>query len=245
MRGVAACARRPWLVIMVAGVLCTSAIAYTVRHIAIDTNSSNLIAEDVAWRKREMVFDAAFPQRADLIAIVVDAATPERAEQATAVLAQRLSSQIELFRAVSRPDGGAFFDRAGPLFESIADLSQTTQRLIAAQPLLGSLAQDPTVRGLMDALALLVEGVQADPTRFDELAQPLGAFADAFDGFVGGAAPAFSWRTLMTDMLPGRASCGASSLCSRCSTITRCSPVDAPARRFVKPHMTLDSMPIR
>jgi uncharacterized protein len=198
MRVVAACARRPWLVITVAGVLCTSAIAYTVRHIAIDTNSSNLIAEDVAWRKREIAFDAAFPQRADLIAVVVDAATPEFAEQATAVLSQRLSSQIELFRAVSRPDGGAFFDRAGLLFESIADLSQTTQRLIAAQPLLGSLAADPTVRGLMDALALLVEGVQADPTRFDELAQPLGALADAFDGFAAGLAPAFSWRTLIT-----------------------------------------------
>ena len=113
------------------------------------------------------------------------------AEQATAALSQRLSSQIELFRAVSRPDGGPFFDRAGLLFESIADLSQTTQRLIAAQPLLGSLAADPTVRGLMDALALLVEGVQADPTRFDDLAQPLGALADAFDGFAAGLAPAF------------------------------------------------------
>jgi len=202
MQVVAACARRPWLVIAVAAVLSAGAFTYTASHIAIDTNSTRLIAEDVVWRQRELVFDAAFPQRADLIAVVIDGASPELAEQSTAALARRLSNQIELFRAVWRPDGGAFFDRAGLLFESAAELSQTTQRLIAAQPLLGSLAADPSVRGLMDALALLVEGVQTDPTRFDELAQPLGVLADAFEGVVAGQAPAFSWHTLITGRAP-------------------------------------------
>ena len=63
--------------IAVAAVLCAGAFAYTAEHIAIDTDSAKLIADDVAWRKRELVFDAAFPHRADLIAIVVDGATPE------------------------------------------------------------------------------------------------------------------------------------------------------------------------
>ncbi|TMH20470.1 MAG: hopanoid biosynthesis-associated RND transporter HpnN [Betaproteobacteria bacterium] len=202
MQVVAACARRPWLVVVVAAALGGGAFTYSASHIAIDTNSTSLIAEDVAWRKREMVFDTAFPQRADLIAVVVDGATPELAERSTAALAQRLSSQIGPFRAVWRPDGGAFFDRAGLLFESTADLSQTTQRLISAQPLLGSLAADPSVRGLMDALALLVEGAQADPTRFDELAQPLVTLADTFDGIAAARVPAFSWHTLIAGRAP-------------------------------------------
>src|SRR3989475_242918 len=202
MQVVAACARRPWLVVVVAAALGGGAFTYSASHIAIDTNSTRLIAEDVAWRKREMVFDTAFPQRADLIAVVVDGATPELAERSTAALAQRLSSQIGPFRAVWRPDGGAFFDRAGLLFESTAALSQTTQRLISAQPLLGSLAADPSVRGLMDALALLAEGAQADPTRFDELAQPLVTLADTFDGIAAGRVPAFSWHTLIAGRAP-------------------------------------------
>ena len=202
MQVVAVCARRPWLVVVVAAALGGGAFTYSASHIAIDTDSTRLIAEDVAWRKREMVFDTAFPQRADLIAVVVDGATPELAERSTAALAQRLSSQIGPFRAVWRPDGGAFFDRAGLLFESTADLSQTTQRLISAQPLLGSLAADPSVRGLMDALALLVEGAQADPTRFDELAQPLVTLADTFDGIAAGRVPAFSWYTLIAGRAP-------------------------------------------
>ncbi|HEY2968244.1 MAG TPA: MMPL family transporter [Casimicrobiaceae bacterium] len=198
MQVVAACVRRPWLVVVVAAALCAGAFTYTANHIAIDTDSARLIAEEVAWRKREMVFDAAFPQRADLIAVVVDGATPELAEQSTAALAQRLSNQLGFFRAVWRPDGGAFFDRAGLLFESTAELSQTTQRLISAQPLLGSLAADPSVRGLMDALSLLIEGVQAEPIRSEELAQPLVTLADTFDGIAAGLTPVFSWHTLIT-----------------------------------------------
>jgi hopanoid biosynthesis associated RND transporter like protein HpnN len=175
---------------------------YSVRHIAIDTDSTRLIAADVVWRQRELAFDAAFPQRADLIAVVVDAVTPERAEQATADLASRLAAEPGLFRAVWRPDGGPFFDRAGLLFDSTAALAQTLQRLIAAQPLLGSLAADPSLRGLMDAWSLLLEGVQDDPTRFDELAAPLAVFADAFAALAAGQTPAFSWHTLFSGRAP-------------------------------------------
>jgi hypothetical protein len=50
----------------------------------------------------------------------------------------------------------------------------------------------------MDALSLLVEGVQAEPTRVDELAQPLATLADAFDGIAAGQPRSFSWRTLIS-----------------------------------------------
>jgi uncharacterized protein len=199
---VAACARRPWLVILVAAALAASAFTYNVGHIAIDTDSAKLIGEDLAWRKRERVFDAAFPQRADLIAVVVDGATPELAEDATKTLAVRLSSQPGMYRAVWRPDGGPFFERAGLLFESTAEVSRTTAQLIRAQPLLGTLAADPTLRGLMDALSLMLEGMEHDPARVDELAQPLASLADAIEAVVAGQTPAFSWRTLFTGSVP-------------------------------------------
>jgi hopanoid biosynthesis associated RND transporter like protein HpnN len=202
MQVVAACARRPWLVILLATLLCAGALAYTVRHIAIDTDSTRLIAEDVDWRKRERIFDEAFPQRADLIAVVVDAATPELAEQATAALTQRLTNLPGLFQAVWRPDGGAFFDREGLLFQTTDEVSHTMQSLIRAQPLLGALAADPSVRGLMTALSLIAEGIQRGQAGSDELAQALSRLADAFDGVVAGQMPAFSWQTLITGRAP-------------------------------------------
>lgn len=203
-QAVLTCARRPWVVILVAAALTAGALIYAASHFAIDTDSTRLIANDVAWRKRELAFDAAFPQRADLIAVVVDGATPELAEQATAALAQRLESQVGLYRAVWRPDGGAFFDRAGLLFESTADLAQTMQQLIAAQPLLGILAADPSLRGLMDALAQMLEGTEHDGAQFDELTPALANLAEAADAVVAGRDPAFSWHSLLSGRAPDR-----------------------------------------
>ncbi|HEV3239402.1 MAG TPA: MMPL family transporter [Casimicrobiaceae bacterium] len=201
-QAVAGCVRRPWLVLVAAAVLAGGALLYAAGHIAINTDSTKLIAENVAWRQRELAFDAAFPQRVDLIAVVVDGATPELAEQSTAALAQRLSIQGKLFRAVTRPDGGAFFDRAGMLFESRAELAQTMQQLIAAQPLLGSLAADPSLRGLMDALSLSVTGGQEDAGRLDELTRPLSSLAAALEACLAGQLPAFSWRSLISGHAP-------------------------------------------
>src|SRR5512142_2957221 len=76
--------RRSWLTAIVAAALAVSALVYVARNFAIDTNTATLISPDLPWRQREAAFDAAFPQRTDLIAIVVDAATPELAESATA-----------------------------------------------------------------------------------------------------------------------------------------------------------------
>src|SRR5947207_1073950 len=83
-------------------------------------------------------------------------------------------------------------------------VAQRRQALITAQPLLGMLAADPTVRGLLDALSRLVEGGQADPARFDELAPPLQRLAEEFEGIVAGQSPAFSWRALITSRPPDR-----------------------------------------
>jgi len=70
-RIVATCAWNRWVVIAVAVIAGAGALAYAARHFAIDTDPTHLIAEDVAWRQREVALDAAFPHRTDLIAVVV------------------------------------------------------------------------------------------------------------------------------------------------------------------------------
>jgi len=196
------CAAHPVPVLIVATLICAAALVHVLTHFAIDTDASKLIADTVPWRQREIAFAAAFPQRVDLIAVVVDAPTAELADQASEALAGRLSGEHALFRAVWRPDGGPFFEQEGLLFASTADIAQTTQRLIGAQPLLGTLAADPSLRGLMDALSLVALGVQQDPAALDALAKPLDALAGAFDAIAAGQSPAFSWRTLFTGQPP-------------------------------------------
>jgi uncharacterized protein len=199
---VGASTRNAWLVILVAAIAGAGAFIYAQRHIAIDTDSAKLISEDLPWRKREIAFASAFPQRADLIAVVVDGATPELAESAAAALSRELSAQTPMFHAVWRPDGGPFFDHAGLLFESTDEVSQTTAQLIAAQPLLGTLAADPSLRGLMQALSLVLEGARRDPSTLDAFAPAMARLADAFEAVVAGRTPPFSWRSLIAQRDP-------------------------------------------
>ena len=186
-----------WLVVAAAAVAGVIASVYAAQHIAIDTNTATLISPNLPWRQREIDFARTFPQRVAVIAVVVDGATPELAEQATAALAQRLASNTTAFVALRRPDGGPFFNRAGLLFAPTEEVARTTQQMIAAQPLLGTLAADPTLRGVMDALSLVLEGVRREQIKLDDLARPLAAFADATESINAGQMPRFSWRTLI------------------------------------------------
>ena len=202
MRGLIArvvgfCARHAWLVVVAALVMGLVAALYAARHIAIDTNTATLISPDLPWRQREIDFARTFPQRVAVIAVVVDGATPELAEQVTTDLAKRLGDNTAAIIALRRPDGGPFFNRAGLLFAPTEEVARTTQQMIAAQPLLGTLAADPSLCGVMDALSLVLEGVRRGQIKLDDLARPLAAFADATTTINAGQMSRFSWRTLI------------------------------------------------
>ncbi len=201
-RVVDTCVTRPWYTLAAAAVLSAIAFAYAAQHIAIDTDTAKLISPDLSWRKREIDFAKNFPQRVAMIAVVVDGTTPDLAEQATAALAQRLASDTTMFHNVRRPDGGPFFNRAGLLFAPPEEVARTTRQIIAAQPLLGTLAADPTLRGVMDALSLVLEGVRREQIKLDDLQRPLAAFAEAIETSNAGKVSRFSWRTLIMARSP-------------------------------------------
>ena len=198
----AACARHAPTVVAIWVTLTVAAGWYVATHMAIDTGTSGLLASELPWRQREAAFDAAFPQRVDVIAIVVDGPTPELAERDTARLASALTRETSLFHGVRRPDGGPFFDRAGLLFAPVDEVNQTLAQLIAAEPLLATLATDPTLRGLTESLQLVLEGARRDPARFSELSQAMSALADALDAVTDGKSRPLSWRTLLTGGKP-------------------------------------------
>ncbi|HVO89194.1 MAG TPA: MMPL family transporter [Casimicrobiaceae bacterium] len=191
-------ARYAWAVVAVAVVVAVGAMLYVVDNFAMNTDTAQLVSPKLPWRQNEARFDRAFPHRADLIAVVIDGATPELAELASSALAKRLQERSEnAFRAVWRPDGGPFFEREGLLFLPLDELKKTTEQLVEAQPLLGMLAADPTVRGVMTALSTMLVGVKEGQIRLETLATPLAALADALDSVNAGRQPAFSWQTLI------------------------------------------------
>jgi hopanoid biosynthesis associated RND transporter like protein HpnN len=201
-RIVAACCRHAVFVVFAALGLALIAGFYTARNFNIDTNSEKLVSANTDWRQREIKYDQLFPQQNNLILVVVDGATPERAEYGAAVLAARLSQHKDLLPNVRRPDGGEFFDRNGMLFLSPEDVQSTTTQLIQAQPFLGVLAADPSLRGIMDALGMMLQGVAQGQAKLSQIAQPIDAISKSLDDAAHGKRTFLAWRSLVTGAKP-------------------------------------------
>jgi hypothetical protein len=199
-----ACCCFPWLVIIAATISTAGAIEYACRNFAIDTNTGQLISPALTWRQRELQLDAAFPQRTDTIMVVVDGLTPEIADLSASVLATELAKRPGLFQSVRRLHGGPFFDRNGLLFLSTEELGRTAEQMIRAQPFLGTLAADPTLRGFAGALALIPVGMKADRIRINEFLQPLSRIAETLEALAANRKAAFSWAELMLGEAPRR-----------------------------------------
>jgi uncharacterized protein len=198
-RIVAFCTHRPWLVIGLCGVLTALGLFTTITHFSINTETARLISADVPWRLNEAALDKAFPQRTDLMLVVIDGDTPERAAEASDRLTRALGPHDDLLRSVRQPDSGPFFDRNGLLFLSTDELARTTEQLIAQQAFLGPLAADPSLRGLMGTLTLGAQGIAAGETTLDELAGPMAGFQRTFERVLAGDLARLSWQMLLSD----------------------------------------------
>ena len=187
------------LVLLLGLTLVAGALLVTAQRFAMTTDSSALISADVDWRLNEHKMDAAFPQYGDAILAVIDGDTPELAEDAAARLTERLTADKRHFGRVSRLDGGGYFAREGLLFESPKQVSAATARMIAAQPFLGPLAADPSLRGIADALGTMLRGVDGGEASLGQIGKPIAALADALDAQAAGKPARFSWQMLFAD----------------------------------------------
>jgi hopanoid biosynthesis associated RND transporter like protein HpnN len=196
------CSRYAWAVLIIAAIAAGCSGVYTARHFAITTDINNLLAPNLEWRKRERAFDAAFPGSVNSILIVVDAPTPELATEAASLLTGRLQQQPQLFKSVKPLDRDPFFTKNGLLFQSEAELADTTRGLAQAGPIIGTLASDPSLRGLTRGLSFGLLGVQSGGQKLDELVRPLSMSADTIDKVLAGEPVAFSWHQLLTGKTP-------------------------------------------
>ncbi len=198
-RVVAACCRRALLVLLSAIVLTGAAGYYAVTHFAINTDSSKLIASDLPWRLRQAEFDKAFPDSGGLILVVVDGQTPELAQDAATKLVDRLKDRHDHFDFVRLPEEEKFYEKYGLLFQPTDKVKATAEQLSQAQPLLGQIASDPSLRGFMTTLSLLSIGVERGQTPLDQIAGLATKVAETIDGALAGRMVPFSLQGLLAD----------------------------------------------
>ncbi|HEX3860850.1 MAG TPA: MMPL family transporter [Stellaceae bacterium] len=197
--GVVEAARRGAVFVVLIGLLLSLASGwYAATHLSIDTDLGHMLPRDVAWRRDEIALDKAFPQNDSLLVAVIDGETGDAAETAARALAEGLRAEPDLFHYVQQPDGGPFFEQNGLLFLPAADLAAMSEQLIAAQPLIGSLTRDPSLRGLFDTLTLFVRNAGDDRSVVERLNPTLSAIAKATQAVLDGHAEPLSWQHIMT-----------------------------------------------
>ena len=188
--------RHPLLVLFLTVLATVGILIYIATHFRIDTELSDMISERLSYRKLDKAFQTAFPQFKETILVVVDAETPEAARLQAMNLTKRLKLERELFRDVYMPGGGEFFEKTGLLYLSVKDLETLSENLASAQPLLGLIAQDFTLRGLFSVVERIVS-LERDIEQKTKLAPFFDHLAQAFESSASNRPKRLSWQELI------------------------------------------------
>ena len=193
----AACVRRAGWVALLALLLAAGAVWLAATRLGVTTDTGALFSPSLPWRQRALKMQAAFPQNEDLLVAVIDGATPEEAEETAASLAAALQADTAHFKLVKRPDASPYLERNGLMFLDPGPLQALLDQTVDAQPFLGQLAADPSLRGLLGALGLIAEGVQAGQANLAPFEPSLRGFHAALSEAAAGRAQVMSWQRLL------------------------------------------------
>jgi len=141
----------PWVVV---GLLLLTVLSgyYAVHNLGVNTDTADMLSEELPFRKNQEQFRDQFPQFNDTLLIVVDAPTPERARMTSERLVKKLKKRDEIFENIFYPRGESFFQKYGVLMQSVEEVKSFHENLLSMEPFLNKIVQDPTLVGLFSML---------------------------------------------------------------------------------------------
>jgi hopanoid biosynthesis associated RND transporter like protein HpnN len=197
--------RYPVLVAAAALVLAVAAFLMARADLGVTTDTGGLFAASLPWKRIQAELRHAFPQGEDLLVAVVDGAIPEEADTTAAALAAALAGDHAHFTEVRQPDAGPYLARNALLFADPKTLQDLLDQTIDAQPFLGKLAADPSLRGLLGALSLIAQGIETGQANLKPFEPALRAFHTALAAAAAGTPTPLSWETLLAGDLANMA----------------------------------------
>ena len=195
----------PWILkyprSLLAIVLCSTAVLlfFTVHNFKINTDLTEMIANDLPFRQVVKKYHAEFPDLVGTIVVVVEGDIPEQVRQARDILADRLRHDNTLFKSIYTPGGGAFFDRNGLLYLSTQKLEEQGDILSSMQPFLALLSQDFSLTGLFSVVSQIVEQDDISIDDNEKLIQLFNSLEQSFSNVREGKKERMSWQSLMLE----------------------------------------------
>jgi hypothetical protein len=187
------------LLVVILTLAATAALGvYAVRNVSINTDTTEMLSPELQFRRDFDAYRRAYPIFANNIVIVVEAEDSDRAEDGADALYQRLQQQDRgRFHHIFYPEGDRFFRQNGLLYIGLSDLQALATRLSEAQPLLSTLARDPSMRGLFEVLGLAADALGTADAQPQQIARVLGRVAAVVEARNADRPRSLSWKELM------------------------------------------------
>lgn len=191
------CVRMRWSVLALFAVLSAASIYAGVTRLDVTTDTSKMLSPKLDWKQRSDEMGRLFPQKENLMVAVIKADIPEEGQQSAKELAGILSKDHQHFSVINAPDDNQFLKQNGLMYLDTDQLSKIMDDTVAAQPFISALSQDPSSRGLFDALGMIAKGVQYGSTNLAAFHGPLAGFANALTHAASGDIQPLSWQKLL------------------------------------------------
>ena len=146
----------PKTLILLVLMLCALSLHYAASHLGIDTDTTKMLSEELPFRQDRERLVAAFPQDEQAVLVVIDGEIPEKTTEALSYLGERFRAEEQHIESVFIPGEGEFFDRHGLLYLKLEELNELADTLAEAQPFVGTLAEDNSLKGLLSIIELAI-----------------------------------------------------------------------------------------
>jgi hopanoid biosynthesis associated RND transporter like protein HpnN len=135
------------MVLLIVSLLTYFAWQYTITHLSIDTDTTDMVAPNAPFQKNLRNYEKAFSQDLHTILLVVESNTPELTKAATKRLGRLLSADKVNFQTVYIPSENEFFHQNGLLYLGTDELQSLSNNLSQAQSFIGRISQEPNLSG--------------------------------------------------------------------------------------------------
>lgn len=186
-----------WPIISAALILSVGLTVFVANNISVRTDTDEMIDPKLPFRQAYTQFQSEFPQISNTLVMVVRSTIPDAADTVRDELVEVLGKDKAHFTSVHAPGHGAFFAENGLLFLKPQEIEALSDRLAAAQPVLASMVEDPSLSQFFDLLSEGLDNADDDESVSAEtLDIVFKALTPVFESINEGRAQPLSWAKM-------------------------------------------------
>ena len=142
------------------------------KNISINTSNTDLLSEELTFRKNDIAFTKEFPQFSNNMIVVIDAKKSDIAKGVASKIYRRIIQEQEdtkwpekesnLYNYMFYPEEEYFFKKNGLLFLSVDELEEKLDNMARYQPFISRLASEDSLYNFLNTINLFLSADLSD-----------------------------------------------------------------------------------